>query len=273
MATRADYRLATMKLLGDVEELEATVASSSESDFTDELNLYKETGTLVGRMLYVTAEGANFGQTRRVLANDKSTSTLTLSRALPAIPAQGATAQMFNFRDQGVTLSMVHTSINHSIMMVNDDYTVPTYEDIEDTFSYLSPVIEIPTEIKAFAELAFQNPDTLEWIDIPIMQRYVDQWARTVVVMGDALVYMDGMAVRIKGYGRPPILTDDTTDCPVDIEWLMYQTASNISFELARKRMDPTVNERWAQWYGDKADERRSKVTYPYYGHAIPLYG
>jgi hypothetical protein len=261
-----------MKLLGDVEELEATTASAGDSTFTDELNLFKEDGTLVGRMLYVTS-GANLGQTRRVLSNEKASSTITLSRAFSTNIAQGVTAQLYNFRDQGVSLSMIHTAINHSLMMVADDYTIPVAEDIEGSFSYLSPVIEIPTTIKAFAEVAFQDPDSSEWIVIPIMQRYVDQWARTVTITGDALSYMDGMAIRVLGYGRPPILTNDTTECPVDLEWLMYQTASNVAFELARKRMDPTVNERWAQWYGDKADERRAKVTYPFYGHAIPLYG
>jgi hypothetical protein len=272
MPTRADYRLATMKLLGDVEELEATADGSDDSTFKDELNLYKEDGTLVGRMLYVTS-GESSGDVRRVLSNDKSATKLTVSRAFTEYIARGDQAQLFNFRDQGVTLSMVHSAVNFSIMMVADDYTTPATEDVSGTFSYLSPVLSIPSSISAFAEVAFQDPDTSEWIVIPIVQRYVDQWSRTVTITGDALSYMDGKSIRIMGYTRPDILTDDTTECPVDLEWLMYQTASHVSFELARKRMDPTVNERWGQWYADKADERRNKVTHPYYGHAIPLYG
>jgi hypothetical protein len=158
-------------------------------------------------------------------------------------------------------------------MMVADDYTEPVSETAEGSFSYRSPVVSIPSSIKAFAEVAFVDPDSSEVIVIPIMQRYVDQWARTVTITGDALSYMDGKEIRVLGYARPSILTNDTDESPVDLEWLMYQTASNIAFELARKRMDPTVNERWGQWWAEQADARRSKVTYPNYGHAIPLYG
>jgi hypothetical protein len=272
MPTRADYRLASMKLLGDVEELEATSDATDDSTFLDELNLYKESGTLVGRMLYVTS-GVSSGQTRRVLANDKSSAMITVSRAFSSPIVEGDLAQLFNFRDQGVSLAMIHSAINHSLMMVNDDYTVPVSETVDGSFSYLSPVVAIPTTIKAFAEVVFVDPDSAEVIVIPIMQRYVDQWARTVTITGDALSYMDGKEIRVLGYGRPSILTDDTTESPVDLEWMMYQTASNVAFELARKRMDAAVNERWGQWWAERADERRSKVTYPYFGHAIPLYG
>ncbi len=270
MATRADYRLGTMKLLGDVEELTATVGGTP-STFVDQLNLYKESGTLRGRMLYLTS-GTNASLVRRVQSNDKDTYTLSLDSALPLATAAGDLAQLYNFRDQGVSIAMVHSAINHAIMYVREDYRVPVADAIAGTFAYDAPVLTLSSTIKAFAGVDIQS-DEGEWIELPGYDTHVDQWARTLTLKGYTLGTADGRALRVRGFGYPTTLTNDSTDCPVDFEWLIQQAAANVLFELARKRLDPSVNERWAQFRQDLADERRVKVTQPNYGYSVPLYG
>ena len=270
MANRAQIRLATLGLIGDVEELEATHTTDT-STFKDTLNLAVETGTLAGRILVLTSGSLNSGVIRRVTGNDRDTMQLTLNEALPETVTAGMTANLYNYRSQGVTIAKVNRAINESLMMVQQDYLIPYVQTVDETFDYTSPVIELDEEMKAFAGVDVYETD--HWEEVPIMERNVDRWSRTVEVFGVMQYLSNTKSIRIRGFTYLPLFTDDETDSPIDFEWIIQQTAANVLFDLARRRMDPTVNERWAQFRQDLADERRSKVQLPSYGYVIPLYG
>ena len=271
MATRAEIRLAAMGLIGDVEELTAT-HTTDQGSLKDTLNLAVEDGTLTGRIVVIVSGTAlNVGQVRRVTANDGTAMTISFNAALPAVVAAGDTVHMYNYRSQGVTIAKVNRAINDALRMVREDYLIPYVQEVADSFDYTSPLIELHENMKAFAGVDVWETD--HWEEVAIGDRNVDRWSRTVEIWGLPRELANTKTVRVRGYTYLPLFTDDTTDSIVDFEWVIQQTAANVLFELARRRMDPTVNERWAQFRQDLADERRSKVQLPSYGYVIPLYG
>jgi hypothetical protein len=261
MATRPEIRLGAMKLIGDVTELEAT-ATTNATSLRDDLSLVRENGTMVGRILVIRS-GAAEGVTRRVLTNDKTTATITFADVGTTIES-GTVADLFNFRDQGVTRRMVDSAINDAIREVAPDYLVHATGD-SSTFSAISPTITAPASFKGFSGLDVLDPDTSEWVELPIGDLYIDRWARTVTPLTMTRAMSDSQSVRMRGMTHLPVLTDDETDCPVSYAWITQQVAANVLFELARKRNDPATNERWAQFYQDKADERRGSA------HSAPM--
>jgi len=272
-STLFDLRLGVLGLIGDSDELEATEVGGL-AVFIDEMNLVREDGTLVGRHLIFDPTSSNPGLTRRVVANKKVESSITLHKDLP-LPAQvGDRAVLINYRDQGMSKAKVDRNINAAIRACAANYLVPNVVTVGSSFSGRSPVLDASAfRGGGVAAVDVKDADTGEWIELPLMdwRDSVDQWALTVTIGDSARRYADTKSVRIRGYSKPGQLVSDADETIIDYEWLVLQAAANCHMELARRRMDPASNERWGQYRQDMADERIGKVALPSYGMYVPF--
>jgi hypothetical protein len=270
-STLAELRVGVLGMIGDVDELEASASSSSL--FIDEFNLAREKGTLVGRFLIFDQTSANPGLMRRVVYNEKESTSVQLNRDVPNEIQVGDKAIMLNYRDQGMSKQKVDRAINDAIRACKANYLLPVSE-VHESFSVYAPVIDVSSfEGGGIAAIDYRDPETLEWIELPLMdwKNSVDQWGLSVTLLGTSSVMSDLMNVRVRGYGRPGLLVNDDDKTILDYEWLVLQAAGNCHFEMARRRMDPANNERWGQYRHDQADERIGKVTPPPFGFFVPL--
>jgi hypothetical protein len=265
--TLATIRIGVLGLMGDVDELVATSTTDTLS-LSDVLNLSVESGTLIGRYIIFDATGANAGQLRRVQSNDKETATIVFNSAVPDTVEEGLHVTMINYRSQGVSKSKVDRAINDAIRDVRDDYLLPTVIQTQD-FDYTEPIIAVGSDFKGVAGVDVWADDLSDWLELDPVDWTGDRWARTISLMGRARFLSESNSVRIRGYALPELLVNDDDETLIDYEWLRYQATSNLHFELARRRMDPQNNERWGQYYGDKADERRAKVQMPAYSGMV----
>ncbi len=271
--TLAELRVGVLGMIGDVDELEAT-ASDGLDVFIDDLNLARESGTLVGRFLIFDQASANPGLTRRVVANSKSDTSVTLNKDLPSEPQVGDRALLINYRDQGMSKAKVDRNINGAIRACAANYLVPNVVVTSVGFSSIAPVLDASAfRGGGIAAVDVKDADTSEWIELPLMdwRDSVDQWAMTVTLGETARRYADTKSLRIRGYSKPGQLVNDSDETIIDYEWLVLQAAANCHMELARRRMDPANNERWGQYRQDQADERIGKVSLPSYGYYVPL--
>lgn len=266
--TFADIRIGVLGLVGDVDEIVAT-ATTDALTFRDDFNLSRESGTLVGRFVLLSS-GGNSGLVRRVVSNDKTTATVTFNDDLDFAVESGATATMINYRDQGITRARVDRAIKDAMRAVQEDYLLPTVVQSQG-FDSTAPVIEVGESFRGVAGVDYQLDDG-EWIEIDPVDWIGDRWSRTITIVGTGRVNAEGLTVRIRGYAHIALPTSDDDEVIVDYEWLTYQAASNLYFELARRRMDPTHNNTMGEFYGEKADERRSKVQMPPYAIVYPFY-
>lgn len=270
----AELRVGVLGIIGDVDELEAT-AAGDELTFTDDMNLSREGGTLVGRFLLFDQTSANPGALRRVASNDRDATSVTLNRALDNPVNSGDKAIMLNYRDQGMTKAKVDRNINNAIKACKANYLVPSLTSLY-SFSAGAPVLDISTfRGGGVVGVDYRDPLTLEWIELPIAdwQNQVDQWALELTLGGLSASNAHQKTVRIRGYSKPGLLTNDNDETIIDYEWLVLYAASLCHFELARRRMDPANNERWGQFRQDQSDERIAKVQLPNYGYYVPLLG
>lgn len=273
-STLAELRVGVLGMIGDVDELEVT-ASSDLVTLTDDINLSREDGTLVGRFVIFDQTSANPGLLRRITENKRVGTYVTLHRDLDAIPQVGDRAIMLNYRDQGMSKQKVDRAINDAIKSCRANYLVPSLSS-SVSFSSTAPVLDASAfRGGGIAGVDYRDGDTGEWIELPLMdwKNSVDQWDLTVTLGEIGARNANTMTVRIRGYSKPAVLVNDTDTTIIDYEWLVLQAAANCHMELARRRMDPANNERWGQYRQDLANERITKVSLPPYGYYVPLLG
>lgn len=273
-STLAELRVGVLGLIGDVDEGEVT-ASSDLSTLTDDLNLAREDGTLIGRFVIFDQTSANPGLLRRVTASEKLTASVTLNRDLDALPQVGDRYIMLNYRDQGMSKQKVDRAINDAIKACRANYLVPSLST-SASFASTAPVLDASSfRGGGIAGIDYRDGDTGEWIELPLMdwKNLVDQWGLTVTLGEIGARVANTKTVRIRGYAKPGLLVDDDDTTIIDYEWLILQAAANCHMELARRRMDPANNERWGQYRQQMADERIAKVSLPPYSYYVPLLG
>lgn len=229
--TLQELRRRVARRLGDYDQLTST-GNGTTSTIVDTLNVNTATEDMRGRIV-VPTNGTNNGLTRRVSNMVDSTGTLTVTPAMTASTATNDTFDVFNKRGKGFTPAMYTAAINDAI---NDAFPLGLIElraDITPAYDYADPVITVPA--------SFIYVHAVEWEDeggywnavLPSNRTgqygwVADSAAGEIRILGGIGYGIDGLTVRLTGYGRQPTLSAETDTCALNAEYIVARACYHL---------------------------------------------
>jgi hypothetical protein len=258
MATRAFIRRRVGRATRQMILLVAT-SNGTTTTIIDTINGSDPTSTLLGRVGWVASgTAANLGRTVRVTGNTESTSTITFTPALPSATATADEIELWNDLDQGVTPQEVHELIDMAIEAVADQYPLVAIDD-EQTFDADSPVLDIPVDWDWFSGVDYQDVSGY-WHPVYQNQIRVNDANRTVELIYPARTSFDTLNVRLRGATRPTAASSDSTDIPIDAEFLIKYVSYHVLMNASYTAMDGVAMERRASTFKAEAEALRLKA-------------
>lgn len=231
MATRAELRRAIGYELNDI--LPITVTANGAMTTT----LVYATGDVStavdsakGRqIIFLTGTAGNIGQIRRVLDTSQASGTITLDRALPAIPAAGDTAEMYNFRGKQWTIDQYHHYINRAIADAFPAHKGTMVEEVIGTvFDADSPSVAVPATINYLSAVEYLPDGATLYQTVPMAEdRLMQGWSvdgpnASIVIRGrDLLSMLDGATIKMIGWTRAGALSTDSDSTTVPEKWIV----------------------------------------------------
>ncbi len=223
--TRGELRRLVGQATGDYQLLVATAAGTTTT-FIDDIGIGYSTDNILNRIIWCFAgTAANLGQSRRVTANDRATSTITVA-ALPAATAAGDQAELWSSHGQGVTPREVNEHINQAIRLAGNVTTVGALS-ATTTFSDTAPTIAIAADIQLVTGAQWQGADSI-WYSVPPADLEIDAISRTVMIKNAPRRLAAGLPVRLIGYQRSGLLTTDAHETGIHLDWLINQVAFSV---------------------------------------------
>jgi hypothetical protein len=266
--TRLELRRRIARRLGDLRVFVATAdGDAGGTTFTDADNVVGE--NYAGREVRFTGgTSANLGAVRYVNSSDRTSGTLTFSRALPAQTQEGDECEAMNFRGTGWRFDEVHDAINAALGNAGPAAGPTVAVPLTDAFDAETGTLVVP------AELAFVHG--VEWQDAydywhPVGRAGVRGTDGYRLLRGQGLVELyggsrtaaDGYAVRLVGRTAPLPLEDDADETDVDAGWLVAAACYELVWAaLTRSGGQGTVErERALAQFDAEATRLRSKVV------------
>jgi hypothetical protein len=258
VATRAFVRRRVGRATRQMILLTAT-ANGTTTTIVDVINGSDPTSTLTGRVGWVASgTAANLSRSVRVTGNTESTSTITFTPALPSATATGDEIELWNDLDQGVTPVEVHELIDMAIEAVADQFPILA-TDTAETFDADSPALTIPAGWDWFSGVDYQDVSGY-WHPVYQNQLRVNDVARTVEIIYPTRVSLDTLNVRLRGATRPTAASTDSTDIPIDAEFLIKYVSYHVLMNASYTAMDGVAMERRASTFKQEAESLRVKA-------------
>lgn len=260
--TLAELRRRVARRFGDYTQLTATASGNvGKTTLIDTLNVNTATEDMKGRILLFTS-GTNAGLTARVTGQDDATGTLTFTPAATAQTAPGDTFDVFNKRGKGFTPQEYTAAINDAI---NDAFPLGLIEvrtDITPAFAYATPEVTVPASMT--------HVHTVEWGDeegywhlVPRAARaneygwVADPAAGELRILGSPGYSVDGLTLRLTGYGRQETLSAETDTCALNAEYVVARACYHLALGALDK--DGAYGQR-AGVFLQEAKELRSRL-------------
>ena len=231
MATRAELRRAIGYELKDISPLTVTANGAMSTTLvyaTGDISTAVDSAK--GRqIIFLTGTAGNIGQIRRITDTSQSTGTITLDRALPAIPAAGDTAELYNFRGKQWTIDQYHHYINRAIADAFPAHKGTQVEEVIGTaFDADSPSVAIPATINYLSAVEFLPDGATLYQTVPMAEdRLFRGWSvdlpngAIVVRGGDVLSMLDGATIKMIGWQRAQPLSADADTTTVPTKWIV----------------------------------------------------
>jgi len=257
--TLAQLRNRVADRLGDRLALTAT-ADGTTSTFKDVLNVTTATENLLGRWL-LTSDGTVHvisGQT-----NSSSTLTFTPVVASSTTTATGQTANLFNKRGKGFNPTDYKNAINNAI---NDAYPlglIAVRASVTNPFDSSSPEITVPASITLVTDLEYQDGNG-DWHLIPKSGKYseygwrADRTAGELRLFGFPADQIDGLSLRVTGYGRQDELSSDSDTCALNAEFVVSRACYHLCTSAIDK--DPAYYGSLVNLYMQESDRLRKRL-------------
>lgn len=266
--TRKALRRRVLAKFGDLTVLTATAAGTTTT-MKDTTRIVGEPSRFAGRqVLFTGGTTANLGLIRAVTQSSRDTNTITFSQALPSATASGDEAEMTNAHGMGVTFDAVHDAINTAIAIAQSVALVPLLATAADVFDGDDTrSIALPDTFVAVNRVQYQIDATNEWRNLrhaPASGQdgwSVDRTTREVTVAGPLATRINGLNVRVYGYGTPSPLTDDDDLTQIDLDWLLNETCALLALDVVSAR---AASSDWASrglLWKQQADERATRLT------------
>jgi hypothetical protein len=221
--------------VGDFKEAIATdLGASDGTSFQDQLRLAAlPAASLKGANLTIVspADSVNYMAESRVIDSTETTQTLTLQPPLPGQILVGDVAWMTNLHSRGFWKSQYREAINEAINESFPMHLVPVDYTYPETFWADDPTIPAPLHLTHIYAVQYYDADG--WVrDIP----YSDQNLRTspgwsveagvIRLNGSVPANVNGMTVRLLGYGRPAELVNPGDYTTLPTSWVVPKAAS-----------------------------------------------
>lgn len=227
--TLAQLRNRVSDRLGDRLPLIAT-SNGTTSTFKDNLNVTTATENLLGRWI-VLSDGTIHvisGQT-----NSSSTLTFTPDAGSTSYTATGQTANLYNKRGKGFTTDQYKNAINNAI---NDAYPlglIAVRGDVTLPFDSAAPEITIPASITYITDLEYEDASGF-WHRLPKSGRSTEYGWKADPAAGELRLFgfmadqVDGLSLRITGFGRQAELSADTDTCALNAEFIVSRACYHL---------------------------------------------
>jgi hypothetical protein len=235
--TLQDLRREVGKQLGDLLILTAT-DDGTDTVFYDNLRLTAPDNAYKGRNLYFTDGTAlNIGSSRRVQTSVQSGGVLNLTPALPANVMTGDEAELWGIHAQG----WLPGEVNDMLKVVNrnamQNFFIPVEATVTDAFDPMTGYITLPAAITVgIFDLEYLRPAG-DWssIDRATNRGGPGYWTARglgkIIIGGDYwLSAMNGMDVRVIGYGDGAAFEDDDDETLVNPEYMVWETVYRLLF-------------------------------------------
>lgn len=232
-ATRTDIRRGIGDVLGEMFLYTATAVSADETTFTDATRLMDRENnapSLLNRIIYFSGgTSGNLGHEARVTSFSRTPApTLTFTPAAPLPPQEGDEIELWVNWTRFGSISALHRLINEGLRAVEDIAGEEAYDDEDGTtFATSDPYIDIPAEWAEFGGAEYQcgGATSLRWRELPEESLRVRPSLRTVEIKRPQSYLANTHPVRLYGYERVDLFTDDTTETPVRADWLINAVA------------------------------------------------
>lgn len=230
--TLADVRRRVADRFGDLTQL-ATTALGTTTTLIDTLNVSTAAENYTGCWLSFTS-GTNNGLMRRVSSTTDSTSTLTFTPATPAVVAANTTVDVFNKRGHGFTVLEYNRAINNAI---NDVFPLGLIEletTITAVFDADNPSVPVPAGMAEVFMIESVDDDGFRHRVIPSRQNNEWGWIADpalgeIRILGWPASQIDGLTIRLTGYGRQPALASDSDTCALNVEFIVARAAYHLA--------------------------------------------
>lgn len=239
--------------LTDCLVLTATTGAASDSVFVDANRLVAPDHAYKGRTAYVTGGTAgNLLATRRVDDSSRTTTSITLTRALPSTIQVGDEIELWGKHDEGWMPWDVNDTINAVIADAADHFFIPVEATVTLPFDTDTRQIAIPATItKGIYAISYQDDDDDLWY--PVWERaaapgmpgfWVNRGLGTIDVAGERWAAdLDGLSLKVHGYGALPSLSIDADTTTVNKEWVVRESVRRL-LEQAWERKPDVVRQR-----------------------------
>lgn len=229
--TLAQLRNRVADRLGDRVELTAT-ANGTTTTFIDQLWVNTATEDMKGRIMVL----ADSGEVVRVTAMNDATYTLTFTPAAASASSTNTSsvANVFNKRGKGFRPDEYKNAINNAI---NDAFPLGLIEvrsTIGTAYDFESPEVTVPAAMSYVHTVEYQDDDG-EWHKIMKATKYneygwiADATAGQIRILGGPGSVIDGLTVRLTGYGRQDVLSADSDTCALNAEWIVARACYHLT--------------------------------------------
>lgn len=229
--TLAQLRARVAQRLGDYTKLTGT-SNGTTTTFIDAVNINSATESMKGRVLLSSAGTVHF-----VTTQVDATSTITFTPAVSNanLVESGDTVELFNKRGKGFLPSEYRDAINAAI---NDAFPLGLIEivsTIGTAFDSEAPEITVPAAMVYVSALEWEDNNGM-WTTIPKASPsngygwVADAAAGEIRILGNPGLYVDGMSIRMTGYGRQEILTADSDTCALNAEYIVTRACYHLTY-------------------------------------------
>lgn len=225
----------------------------------DEFNLVENTDHFRGaEVICKTGHFTNVGVKRKVETSRYETAHVQFTKDYPHPIAEGDVFEFFHFARTGFTIQEYDDAINDAIKNAWPQNREKMYVDPEYLYERDNG-IAIPDVLTHVHDIHFFAGG--RWYSVPPGRMLGDEgWvvdrARRRIHLGGIYNWnAENSPVRIYGYGRPNVLTNDTDRTSTDIEWIMESASSTLITGMLDQATFPIGQAR-----ANRADQLRGKM-------------
>lgn len=237
-------------LCGDIFDTTVTEDAVDATTWQDDLTLSALSPKAIkGATLYVVSAASDQNVGREVRVLDSADHGLVLAHPLASPPRRGDRGYLVNIESKGFQRQRYVNCINDRIRDAYPLHLVPavwTFGVDDDTFfdanaPYLTPpaafthiwCVDYPTAGYSPYEtnIPLGNADVSGW--------WWDDAEGRIVIGGVYRTSANGIPVRLRGYGRHPILESAADQCAIDRKWLVEMCAGTLIISLREQRRLP----------------------------------
>ncbi len=253
LTSRGELRRRCALRLGDLVQVQGT-DTGTEGTLIDSLNIPMGNEDLARRQIVFVSDDF-LGLRRSITGTTNSTNTISFTPVLSDVTTVETRAEVYNRWGVGFQINEYDLAIN---MAQDDAYPVAKtiLQSTPATFSSTVGTIAIPNTFREVFGVSYQDNNSV-WQVIPKADHlgYDGWWIQpgdgVVSISGYVTSGIDGMSVRLDGYGRNESMNVDWDMTSINPEWIVARACYHLSLmAMGRDRTQDRARQA-AQFQGE----------------------